>query len=355
MEKKDLLQLLDNVVEENETESLEKHDRVLLIDGLNLFFRNFAMLKFINEEGIHVGGLGGFLRSLGFLINHINPTSVYVVFDGVGSTVNRRNLLPEYKENRNISRITNWDMFDSLEDENEAKVNQIVRLIHYLKCLPVKTISIDKLEADDIIAYLSKKLSTDYDSKVFIVSSDKDFIQLINDKIVVYRPVEKEYYTQSTVKERFGIPASNFTIYKTLLGDASDKVKGIKGLGDKGILKKFPELAERTLTLDDIFNICKHKMKEHIVYSRILFEEANLRRNYKVMDLHNPMVSEKEIDYLNQEIENHVPKLESPTFLKYYHEDGLRHIIKNVDYWIQSAFNKLISYNKELYDTKINQ
>ena len=75
MEKKDLLQLLDNVVEGGETESLNKHDRVLLIDGLNLFFRNFAMLKFINGEGIHVGGLGGFLRSLGFLINHINRTS----------------------------------------------------------------------------------------------------------------------------------------------------------------------------------------------------------------------------------------------------------------------------------------
>ena len=62
MEKKDLLQLLDNVVEGGETESLNKHDRVLLIDGLNLFFRNFAMLKFINDEGVHVGGLGGFLR-----------------------------------------------------------------------------------------------------------------------------------------------------------------------------------------------------------------------------------------------------------------------------------------------------
>ncbi len=108
MDAKDLLSLLNNVVEENETESLNKHDRVLLIDGLNLFFRNFAMLNFVNEDGVHVGGLGGFLRSLGTLINRIQPTSVYVVFDGVGSTINRKNLLPEYKSNRNITRITNW-------------------------------------------------------------------------------------------------------------------------------------------------------------------------------------------------------------------------------------------------------
>ena len=72
MDAKDLLSLLNNVVEENETESLNKHDRVLLIDGLNLFFRNFAMLNFVNEDGVHVGGLGGFLRSLGTLINRIS-------------------------------------------------------------------------------------------------------------------------------------------------------------------------------------------------------------------------------------------------------------------------------------------
>jgi hypothetical protein len=54
-----------------------------------------------------------------------------------------------------LVRITNWDSFDSLEDEHDSKIDQIVRLIHYLKCLPVKTLSLDKVEADDIIAYLS--------------------------------------------------------------------------------------------------------------------------------------------------------------------------------------------------------
>ena len=346
MDAKDLLSLLNNVVEENETESLNKHDRVLLIDGLNLFFRNFAMLNFVNEDGVHVGGLGGFLRSLGTLINRIQPTSVYVVFDGVGSTINRKNLLPEYKSNRNITRITNWDIFESLDDEHAAKIDQVVRLIHYLQCLPVKTLSLDKTEADDIIAHLATKLSSDYGSKVFIVSSDKDFIQLVNENIIVYRPIEKDYYTTDTVIEKFGISAANFILYKVLMGDASDKVAGVKGLGEKKLMKLFPELSQRILTLQDILNISEVKLKENIIYARVLDMQDQLEKNYRIMNLHNPMLDDIEREFLDAIIEYPLPELDNMKFLKYYHEDGLKHLIKNIDYWIQNTFKDLISYNK---------
>ena len=346
MDAKDLLSLLNNVVEENETESLNKHDRVLLIDGLNLFFRNFAMLNFVNEDGVHVGGLGGFLRSLGTLINRIQPTSVYVVFDGVGSTINRKNLLPEYKSNRNITRITNWDIFESLDDEHAAKIDQVVRLIHYLQCLPVKTLSLDKVEADDIIAHLATKLSSDYGSKVFIVSSDKDFIQLVDENIIVYRPIEKDYYTTDTVIEKFGISAANFILYKVLMGDASDKVAGVKGLGEKKLMKLFPELSQRILTLQDILNISEAKLKENIIYARVLDMQDQLEKNYRIMNLHNPMLDDIEREFLDAIIEYPLPELDNMKFLKYYHEDGLKHLIKNIDYWIQNTFKDLISYNK---------
>ena len=346
MDAKDLLSLLNNVVEENETESLNKHDRVLLIDGLNLFFRNFAMLNFVNEDGVHVGGLGGFLRSLGTLINRIQPTSVYVVFDGVGSTINRKNLLPEYKSNRNITRITNWDIFESLDDEHAAKIDQVVRLIHYLQCLPVKTLSLDKVEADDIIAHLATKLSSDYGSKVFIVSSDKDFIQLVDENIIVYRPIEKDYYTTDTVIEKFSIPAANFILYKVLMGDASDKVAGVKGLGEKKLMKLFPELSQRILTLQDILNISEAKLKENIIYARVLDMQDQLEKNYRIMNLHNPMLDDIEREFLDAIIEYPLPELDNMKFLKYYHEDGLKHLIKNIDYWIQNTFKDLISYNK---------
>ena len=347
MDKKDLLSLLDNLSEEREETTLNRNSRVLLIDGLNLFFRNFAMLNIVNSEGIHVGGLGGFLRSLGTLINQIQPTSVYVVFDGEGSTTNRKNLLPEYKSGRHLHRITNWDTFEDLDEEHDAKVDQIVRIIQYLKCIPVKTVALDKVEADDIIAYLSKHIaSLDPENKAFIVSSDKDFIQLTDEQITVYRPIEKDFYTKEVVMKKFGVLAENFIVYKTLMGDASDKIPGIKGLGAKKLAKLFPELGERPITLEEIIELSIDKHKEHVIYSRVVFDADILRRTYKIMDLHNPMMDDLEKEYLEELEASDLPVLNPEVFLRLYSEDGLRHLIKNVDYWIQNTFKDLISYNK---------
>lgn len=346
MKNKELLKLLDNLVEEQETPSSNRYDRVLLIDGLNLFFRNFAMMNIVNPQGVHVGGLGGFMRSLGSLINQIQPTSVFVVFDGMGSSTNRKNLLPEYKSGRNLARITNWEVFEDLEDEDDAKITQIVRIAHYLKCLPVKTVAIDKAEADDIIAYYSDILPKKYNSKCFIVSSDKDFIQLINDDVIVYRPIEREYYTKSTVEEKFGVLADNFILYKMLLGDNSDKVPGVKGLGAKGLMKKFPELAERVLTLDELFEIAEQKHKEHVVYARIAFERDRLEQNYKIMNLKKPLLDDNDKEFLEAFAEDDTLVLNTEAFLRFYHDDGLGHLIKNVEFWVNDTFKVLNSFNK---------
>jgi hypothetical protein len=91
--KEDLLKLLNNLSEDKDQEDDKQHDRILLIDGLNLFLRNFAMINFMNEAGTHIGGLGGFLRSLGALINQIQPTSVYLIFDGIGSSTDRKSVV----------------------------------------------------------------------------------------------------------------------------------------------------------------------------------------------------------------------------------------------------------------------
>ena len=339
-----LLELLNNMDEVNDTPS-SKHDRVLLIDGLNLFFRNFAMLNIVNENGVHVGGLGGFLRSLGTLINVIEPTSMYIIFDGENSSMNRKNILSEYKAGRHISRITNWEIFNDVEDEHDAKLDQIVRLIDYLKCLPVHVAALDKVEADDIIAHLATTITQDNDdSRAFIVSSDKDFIQLVSDQITVYRPIEKDFYTRDTIVEKFGVLPENFILYKVLMGDASDKVPGIKGLGVKKLMKFFPELNERILTLDDLIEISTRKYKEHVIYSRVVFEEKNLRKNYKIMDLHNPMMDDLEKKYIEDQIEKQPPVLNVVPFLKFYQEDGLRHLIKNVEFWINNQFRILNSF-----------
>ena len=213
---KDLLNFLSNITDKGEEPiSGNRHSRVMLIDSMNLFFRNFAMLNSVTPDGVHIGGLGGFLRSLGSLIKEIQPTSVYIVFDGEGSTINRKNILPEYKSDRHIKRITNWEIFNSLEEEGEAKIDQITRLIQYLKLMPVKIIAIDKTEADDLIAYLSRYISSKYNSKIYIVSNDQDYLQLVNNNIIVYRPTEHVYYDQSKIVEKFQVLPSNFILYTT--------------------------------------------------------------------------------------------------------------------------------------------
>jgi len=339
MDKKNLLKLL-NDTEENDTGSSEG-TRTLLIDGLNLFFRNFAMMNMVNPSGIHIGGLGGFFRSLGAEIRRTQPDQVYVVFDGAGSTTNRKNILSEYKSGREDQRVTNWEVFDSLDDEHDSKVDQIVRVIHYLKTLPVKTVILDKVEADDIIAYLCDKLPNHPDDKVFIVSSDKDFLQLVNKNVVVYRPMEKKYYTEEVFKAKYKMSPQNFILHKTLLGDASDKIKGVKGLGEKGLLKKFPELSERDLTFDNIFEICEKKYKDHVVYARIIQGVDDLEKNYKVMDLSNPMMDENEKNYLDKVAKskelNYIPE----QFISLYNEDQLGGMIRNLDYWLKENFERL--------------
>jgi len=339
MDKKNLLKLL-NDTEENDTGSSEG-TRTLLIDGLNLFFRNFAMMNMVNPSGIHIGGLGGFFRSLGAEIRRTQPDQVYVVFDGASSTTNRKNIISEYKSGREDQRVTNWEVFDSLDDEHDSKIDQIVRVIHYLKTLPVKTVILDKVEADDIIAYLCDTLPNHPEDKIFIVSSDKDFLQLVNKNVIVYRPMEKKYYTEEVFKEKYKMSPQNFILHKTLLGDNSDKIKGVKGLGEKGLLKKFPELSERNLTFDDIFEICEKKFKEHVVYARIIQGVDDLEKNYKVMDLSNPMIDENEKKYLNEVVKskelNYIPE----QFISLYNEDQLGGMIRNLDYWLKENFERL--------------
>jgi len=340
MKQKELFKLLDGIQEQG-GETVQS-ERILFIDGLNLFFRNFAVMNMVNPDGVHIGGLGGFFRSLGAMIRQMDPTQVYMVFDGAGSANNRKNIMPEYKSGRDLQRITNWDAFDDKRDEDDSKVDQMVRIIQYLKTLPVKTVSIDKVEADDIIAYLCNKVINKPEDKAFIVSSDKDFLQLINKNVIVYRPMEKEYYTEQTVIDKYKMSPKNFILHKTLLGDNSDKIKGIKGLGEKGLYKKFPELMERDMNLEDIFAICESKLKEHVVYARILQNMGEMEKNYKVMDLDNPMISKKEEEYLDKLVSSDIPPYLPEQFVAFYHQDKLGGMIRNVEFWVKDLFEKLV-------------
>ena len=340
MENKDLINLLDGIQEDRDDTPKEK--RIILIDALNLFFRNFAVIGTLNSNGAHVGGLGGFFRSLGALIRNIEADQVYVVFDGIGGSDSRKNIIPEYKSGRRATRITNWEAFDSVEDENDSQIDQIQRIAQYLKTLPVKTVQIDKVEADDVIAYMGEELSHDPNNKIFIVSSDKDYLQLAKENLIIYRPIEKKYYTPETILETFGYSVDNFLLYKLLMGDSSDKIEGLKGLGPKKLYKYFPELRGKGLGLEGLLKIAENKLTEHILYARLLSDPHGLKKKHKVMDLSKPMIDENDIKYLDKFMKEPTPTFQPQIFLKMYNTDNLGNLIRNVDVWLKERFEKLV-------------
>ena len=101
---KDYSKFFDQISEANQREEvLHKNSKVLIVDSLNTFLRSFVAIHHMNTQGNHIGGLTGFLKSIGSVIRHVEPTRVILVFDGVGGSTNKRYLYPEYKANRTHS------------------------------------------------------------------------------------------------------------------------------------------------------------------------------------------------------------------------------------------------------------
>lgn len=337
----DYQNILDNL---KKSKQRNKNDHVLLIDSLNMFIRGFSMLKAINPKGQHIGGLIGFLRSLGYVSRIIDPTRIILVFDGKGSSINRRNENPEYKSNRDNIKVTNWGMFDSREEERESMALQMSRLFDYLECLPVHIISLDKVEADDIISYLGQEFSK-RNSKVTIVSSDKDFLQIIDKNVDIYAPVKKQHITIDNIKEHIGTLPENYIIIKSLSGDNSDNLRGVKGIGPKTLFKLFPDLLIKPVTIQEIYNIAEKKLTEKKLYAQIIYEWDLVESNYRLMNLATSRLSEEEKIHIIQALQKPLPVLRSGTFLHYLDQDSIEGITKNTESWLQT-FSSLTVYNK---------
>lgn len=333
------LDMIESDVSEEQTKPLTVNDRVLIIDSLNAFIRSFAVIRHMNPKLVPIGGLTGYLRSLGYAINLVRPTRVILAFDGKGSSTNKKYIYPEYKANRGLSRITNWDIFDSQEEESEALKNQIVRLIDYLRCLPVDIVSVDKIEADDVIGHLSNIIPGD----ITIVSSDKDYLQLVSHRVTVFSPTKKIFYTPEVVLKEYGIHPRNFLLHKMLLGDGGDNVPGVIGLGPKTLLKEFPELGkEMTFTLDEVLEKCENGNKK--VHQTIINFKHQLGINKLLMDLHNPNIPEESLVYLQEMVENPTKHFNPSEFQKLYNEDELGNSISNLQSWLYTNFNELSKY-----------
>lgn len=335
---KNLLNLLDRVQEGGEV----REERVLLIDGLNLFFRNFAALNVLNPSGVHIGGLAGSLNSIGSLISNLKPTEVYVFFDGSDSTNRKKRIITSYKKGRGTRKITNNFVFKSNDEEHEAKIEQLQRLIEYLKFLPVKTAIINGIEADDAISYVAGQI----DKKVVVVSSDKDFLQLVNDRITVYRPMEKVFYTPDRVKSDYGILPENFIIYKTLVGDKSDNIEGVKGIGPKGVTKLFPELLHEIIDIDGLVELSAKKMQQKPIYSKIILTEKSIRKQHKVMNLLDPLIHQSHKDHMDKIIKSDPNKINEEIIVSFAEKDYIYSIIRSIKKWLLN-FKELNSYGKK--------
>jgi len=340
---KTLKDILNNI-KNTKDEPLHLNSRVLLVDSMNTFLRSFAMINHMNPSGAHIGGLTGFLKSIGFAIRHIKPTRVILVFDGTGSTTNKKNLFADYKGNRKIQRITNWDGFDNREEESASIENQILRLVSYLKFLPVDLLAIDKVEADDVIAYITNKAK----EEVYIMSADQDFIQLVNDKVTVYSPIKKKFYTPKLVKEDYKLYPQNYINQKILMGDNSDNIPGVKGLGPKKLFKLFPELEQpEKITFSEIMEKCNEKRTEHGLYEDICNFNKQLQMNQQLMDLTEVDIPEDGIEEIEEVLTSDPVKLDKLAFLKLYNEDKLGNSIPNTEIWLNEIFSYL-----QIYKTK---
>jgi len=318
---------------------------ILIIDGLNAFLRNFTMINHINPDGHHIGGLTGFLKSIGYAIRMVDPTKVVVVFDGVGGSNARRNLFPDYKANRNANRITNYSIFQSKDEEQESINNQMERLIQYLKCLPISVISVDGLEADDIIGYLTNKFQAhDETQRVTIMSADKDFLQLVSDKVHVYSPTKKKIYTPKDVFEEFNVTSTNFLNYKILMGDSSDNIPGVNGLGPKKLIKLFPELTgNNKVTLESIIEKSAELINENKLYLSVVERRQQLFVNQQLMSLNGEFLSPENKQLVKEAFTNSY-ELNMPIFLQLYSNDKLGESIPNVQSWLTQLFGYLNSF-----------
>lgn len=331
---------------ENEVE-LHKDSRVLIIDGLNSFIRVFSAVPIVNDDGDHAGGYMGFMRSIAAIIRQFKPTRCVVVFDGKGGSARRRKVYSGYKEGRKLTTRFNRieDMEQTLESELLSMQTQMGKLSEYLQCLPVTIISIDGIEADDTIAYLTTEYFRPKDSEVIIMSDDKDFLQLIDNKTSVWRPVEKKFYTPTEVLNRFGIPSHNFIHYKVFMGDPSDNVKGIKGVGIKTMQSKLPLLFEdKRIELDDVIDYCKDKQDEHKIYKTIVDNESTVRLNWQLMSLEELDISANIKRIIWSIAEQPIPKLDVFNFKKLFLRDKLYNIVPNVDSWLSQSFGILNAY-----------
>ncbi len=321
-------------------DSGEPNDSVLLIDGLNTFIRVFSAIPTSNEDGVHIGGIVGFLRSIGYTINMVRPTRTIIVFDGKGGSNRRRKIYPQYKMGRKMShRLNRTHDFLTRDEEKKMMIFQLNRVVEYLECLPLTIINMDNIEADDVIGYCANHI---FDKKTTIMSTDKDFLQLIDENVSVYSPTKKKMYDEEKVVEEYGISSQNFLLYKILDGDVSDSIPGVKGVGLKSLIKHFPFLeTSHKYSIEDIIKSASTQKEKYKLCEDIINSREQMLLNKKLMDLDEVIISGNAKLKIQNIISNPIQRLVKHKFQKMFLEDKMYTALPNLNSWLHTTFNRL--------------
>ena len=261
--------------------------KVLLIDLMNMFVRSFSSLPLTNDNGEHVGGVYGTLNSLQSQIKKHNPDIVSVVWEGKGSAERRRKMLKEYKEGRKFRGLNRYFEY-SQEDESESFAKQLQLLKECLDVLPVYQPAVQFLEADDQIAYSCRNFFKN-EIKI-IVSTDKDFFQLIDEDTTIFRPVKTkdspqgEFVDLEWMIEKENIFPPNYALLKAIVGDKSDNIAGVKGVGEKTAKREITLLADEIdYDVDELMEFVKTNKNKK--YQKYIDNEELIRNNYRLVQL----------------------------------------------------------------------
>ena len=298
--------------------------RLLIIDGQNMFIRNYVVSPQLDINGNPIGGLTGFLRSLQKEVRRAKPDRVAICWEGPGGSQSRREKNKNYKLGRKPPRLNREYEFSTPEEERENKYSQLVRLTQYLDKLPVLQLSLENMEADDIIAWLCH--CNEYSEwQKLIISNDKDFIQLCDDKTVLVRPGKnEEVLNQNTVLEQYSIHPRNFAWARAITGDKSDNLEGVKGLGLATVAKRFSFLSgNMDYGLRDILTHAKNNNSKIKAYQSVLDNKEIIASNYEIMQLYTSTISSQGVHKLKYALKNDGIILSRSEIRKMLLKDGI--------------------------------
>jgi len=318
--------------------------RVMIIDALNHFLRFYIVDPSLSTNGQPLGGLKGFFKGMQKLCREIKPDAIVVVWDGAGGSKKRKTMHKGYKAGRKPIRLNrNIDLTD--EEEKNNKFWQLNRTMEYLNLTPVIQLMEDGVEADDLIALTCQMPRFKGWNKI-IVSADKDFFQLADDETIIYRPTQSEVLNKNHIIEKFDIHPVNFALARSMVGDSSDNLPGIKGVGLPTVAKRLPFLREeKEYEISDVEEYCKKVDSKLKIYESILSNLDTVKFNLKMMQLSSPSISFQTKERVNYVFDNAYYGVNKTDFVKNAIQDGFG-VVKFDELF--ALFNRIANDNKEV-------